>query len=77
MSFIYKLKNAAAKLAHIKQLIESANPSSILKKGYCIPFAKNSNSVIISSKHIKSQETIILQFHDGKVSTQVVEGHHE
>lgn len=77
MSFIYKLKNAAAKLAHIKQLIESANPSSILKKGYCIPFAKNSNSVIISSKHIKSQETIILQFHDGKVSTQVVEGPHE
>jgi len=64
------------KLSYIKELIESANPSSILKKGYCIPFAENSSSVIISSKQVTTGATIQLQFHDGRVTTIATKDSH-
>lgn len=76
MSFGFYLKSMRQKLSYIKELIESANPSSILKKGYCIPFAENSSSVIISSKQVIPGAMIQLQFHDGRVTTIATKDSH-
>jgi exodeoxyribonuclease VII large subunit len=73
ISSIHQLK---IKLTHIKKILDSVNPKEVLKKGYCIPFAENSNSVIISSKDIKTNDSITLQFHDGRIRTNVTKEAH-
>ena len=58
-----KLKSIATHLAAI-------DPRNVLKKGYCIPFAENSTSVILSSKQVTSGENLELLFHDGKIKVK-------
>lgn len=65
------LEKKKTSLHHLQQLIEALNPSALLKKGYCIPFAEKLDSVIISAKQVKPGDSLVLQFHDGKVSTIV------
>lgn len=76
IAFFQKLKLLRQRIEHIKNFLESLNPESILKKGYCIPFAENSDSVIISSKEISPGATIQLQFHDGRVTTIATKDSH-
>lgn len=76
LAFCLRLKQLRQKLSYTKELLESVNPQSILKKGYCIPFAENSSSVIISSKQISPGATIHLQFHDGQVTTIATKDSH-
>lgn len=56
---------------HMQELLESLNPFTILKKGYCIPFAENQDSVIISSKQLKVGDPLLLRFHDGDVTSTI------
>jgi exodeoxyribonuclease VII large subunit len=65
------LQTKKAHIAHLEQLLQSLNPRTILKKGYCIPFSENKSSVIISSKQLKVGDSICLHFHDGEVTTSV------
>ncbi|MDN3507297.1 MAG: exodeoxyribonuclease VII large subunit [Simkaniaceae bacterium] len=58
-----KLKSIATHLAAI-------DPRNVLKKGYCIPFAENSTSVILNSKQITSGQNLELLFHDGKIKVK-------
>ncbi|MCH9630818.1 MAG: Exodeoxyribonuclease 7 large subunit [Chlamydiia bacterium] len=62
------------RLIALEKLISSLSPTNILKKGYCIPFAENTSSVIISAKQLHENDPITLQFHDGKVGTIVKKG---
>jgi exodeoxyribonuclease VII large subunit len=75
-SMLHYLHLQKQKFLHLKELLESIDPRHLLKKGYCIPFAENQNSVIISSKQLKSGDSLSLQFYDGKVSAQVTKDHH-
>lgn len=61
---------------HLKELLESVDPRNILKKGYCIPFAENKDSVIISSNQLKVGDPLLLHFYDGKVSAKVTKDNH-
>ena len=70
------LQRKKEKLLHIKNLLDSLNPNNLLKKGYCIPFAENMDSVIISSKQLKMDDSLILQFYDGKVEVVVKKDPH-
>ena len=70
-SFLIYLKKNKAKLSHIQKLLTSLDPRQVLQKGYCIPFAENLHSVIISSKQLKKDDSLVLQFHDGKVGVVV------
>ncbi len=61
---------------HIKQLfihINAVNPESILKKGYCIPFAEKGNSVMMSSRVVTPGLGLCLRFHDGTVRARALE----
>ncbi len=70
-SVFIELQRKKDKLLNIKTLLDSLNPNNLLKKGYCIPFAENMDSVIISSKQLKMDDSLILQFYDGKVEVIV------
>ncbi|MDN3504075.1 MAG: exodeoxyribonuclease VII large subunit [Rhabdochlamydiaceae bacterium] len=66
-----KLDREAKKLETMANLCNSINPKKLLKQGYCIPFAQNTDSVIISSKQVKSKDEIRLLLHDGQINTEV------
>ncbi len=51
--------------------LQSIDPKNLLQKGYCIPFAEKSNSVIISSSQIEINQKILILFHDGKALTTI------
>lgn len=72
MRQLIKLK--LERLNNLKNLIASLSPTNILKKGYCIPFAENTTSVIISAKQLQNQDRLDLQFFDGKVAAVVKKG---
>lgn len=69
---IYR-RQAEEKIAHRKKQLENLNPTVILKRGYCIPFAENSSSIIMESQKLCPLDTLQLLFHDGIVTTNVVQ----
>lgn len=71
-----KVELLKTKILKIKDLLDAIHPQHILKKGYCIPFAENKASVIISAQDTKVHETVILQFHDGQITTTVTKDIH-
>ena len=72
MSQLIQMKKE--RVLSIAHLAVSLSPSNILKKGYCIPFAENTSSVIISAKQLQENDPIDLRFHDGVVSAVVKKG---
>ncbi len=68
------------KIGHQTELLKSKtaqlqalNPKSIMKKGYCIPFYQNSESIILSSSELKVDSPFDLMFYDGVLQAQVVQ----
>lgn len=53
--------------------LRGIDPKNLLAKGYCIPFAENSGSVIIGSQDLVEGERIQIVFHDGKVLSTIDE----
>ncbi len=58
-------------LTYIISHLKSVDPRTILKKGYCIPFAENKDSVIISTKQLHEEQKLSLLFHDGTTDITV------
>ncbi|MCF7851768.1 MAG: exodeoxyribonuclease VII large subunit [Simkaniaceae bacterium] len=67
-TLLEKKKN---RLVALQDIYASINPKKLLSRGYCIPFAQNSDSVIISSKQLKIKEHFRLLMQDGEVLSQV------
>lgn len=67
------LRCRVEKMGNMSNQLGSLNPKSILKRGYCIPFAENSSSIIIGSQSLCPLDKLQLLFHDGVVTTSVVE----
>lgn len=61
------------RLNHTKELLSTIDPKNILKKGYCIPFAENQDSVILSASNVEVGDGLDLLFSDGKIKTKVFE----
>lgn len=66
-------KQQKEKGEHIRNQLDNLNPTAILKRGYCIPFAENSASIIMESQSLCPLDTLQLLFHDGTVTTTVVQ----
>lgn len=60
-----------SKLQQLTSHLKSIDPKNLLKKGYCIPFAENSNSVILSAKGISQGQKIDFLMEDGLLKTTV------
>jgi exodeoxyribonuclease VII large subunit len=61
------------KLNQLTAHLQSIDPKNLLKKGYCIPFAENTNSVILSTKELLQGQKIHLLMCDGTLKTTVDE----
>lgn len=66
-------KQQKENIGNVVNQLENLNPKAILKRGYCIPFAENSSSIIIGSQNLCPLDTLQLLFHDGIVTTNVVQ----
>lgn len=53
--------------------LEAIDPKNVLKKGYCIPFAENNTSVIMSAADVEPTQNLSLLFHDGRANVTVKE----
>ncbi len=72
------LKEKKERLSSLHAHLQAMNPKTILKKGYCIPFRENQNSVIMARQELSLQENVALLFHDGFVKANIQEiGTHE
>lgn len=65
------LERKRESLLRIQQHLQSVNPKTILKKGYCIPFHENQKMVILGASELSPSQKISLLFHDGKVESVV------
>ena len=70
-SLLYQIKAKKERLQRLIAHIQSVSPKNILRKGYCIPFLENTDSVIISAKELKRDQQVSLLFHDGKATTSI------
>ncbi len=59
------------KLTQLVSHLQGIDPKNLLTKGYCILFQEKKDSVILSSRELKEQEKVRLQFHDGKLHLTV------
>jgi exodeoxyribonuclease VII large subunit len=65
------LKQYQERLLRIHDHITSLNPTTILTKGYCIPFDKRSNKVILSVDEIAVGDAVEFIFHNGTIGAHV------
>lgn len=65
------LQRKRESLLRICQHLQSVNPKTILKKGYCIPFEENKKMVILRASELNPSQKISLLFHDGQVESIV------
>ena len=65
------LKQYQERLLRIHDHITSLNPKTILTKGYCIPFDKRSNQVILSVEEIAVGDAVEFIFHNGTIGAHV------
>jgi exodeoxyribonuclease VII large subunit len=72
LSIIEKILQEKQKaLISLQSHLQSMNPKTVLKKGYCIPFRENQNSVIMARDELSVRENIALLFHDGFVTANI------
>ncbi len=73
VAMTHLLRRKKERLLQLTGHLDAVNPETILKKGYCIPFAEKTNSVMLSCNAIETGERISLRFHDGSIKTRVEE----
>lgn len=66
-----QIQQKKMRLGQLASHLRAIDPKNLLTKGYCILFQEKNDSVILSSSELKSQDTVRLQMHDGKVQLTV------
>src|SRR5699024_4890222 len=69
---LQKLKDKEQKLHVQMEKLMLLNPVHILHRGYTLPYDKN-QQMIKSVQDVEEKESIFIQFHDGKIQTEVKE----
>jgi exodeoxyribonuclease VII large subunit len=65
------LRHKKDRLERLIQHFRSIHPNHLLKQGYAILFAENSDSIILSSKNLSPKQTICALLHDGKIRATI------
>ena len=73
LSLMQTLSQKRERLKQALRHLESLSPESILKKGYCIPFAEKGHSVMMSIREAALGMRVRLRFHDGTILSKVEE----
>jgi exodeoxyribonuclease VII large subunit len=61
------------KLSQLSAHLKSIDPKNLLKKGYCILFSENKDSIILSSQELSVAQPLNIQLHDGEVLATIKE----
>lgn len=67
------LKSKRENVENVEDQLQSVNPKTILKRGYCIPFAENGTSIIVESQNLSPRDKLQLLFHDGIVEANITQ----
>jgi len=67
------LQNKKKDFAKLSSHLQSLDPKNVLTKGYCILFAENNNSAILSINQIAPEQKLKVLMQDGTVITTVDE----
>ena len=70
ISLKQKLEREKVKLNSLEKLLESLNPTEIMKRGFCI--ARKNGKVIASSRNLALKQQISLEFFKGRADAVVV-----
>lgn len=65
------IEKKRALLSSHKSLIIERDPRAILKKGYAIVFSQNKESIILSSKELKTQKHAWIRHSDGETEVEI------
>lgn len=60
-------------LQNSQLLLQSLNPSRVLKKGYALVYAQDGKQPLQSSKQLNKKDQLIIKFYDGKACAEVKE----
>lgn len=71
LTFLRSLQQKKENLQSLCSHLGSINPKKLLTKGYCILFAENSDSVILSSKQVFPSQRVCVLMQDGKLAATV------
>ena len=66
-----KWSNASAEFSHRVELLTSASPMKILKRGYAIACTED-NAPIISAQQLQTGSVFSLRFNDGEITATVI-----
>ena len=69
LSVRHGLEKDTVKLSHLEKLLKSLNPTTIMKRGFCI--VRKENRVIKSSQDLNLKETVSLEFFKGRASALI------
>ncbi|HEY4255407.1 MAG TPA: exodeoxyribonuclease VII large subunit, partial [Chlamydiales bacterium] len=65
------LRHKRDRLERLTQHFRSIHPNHLLKQGYAILFAENSDSIILSAKELSPKQTLCALLHDGKIRATI------
>lgn len=68
-----RVQHLQEKLLRLSSHLKSIDPKNLLRKGYCIIFRENSNSVIFSNKEVEIGDPIRILTQDGEYKAKVYE----
>lgn len=71
------LSNSISLFNTAKAVIESANPSLILSRGYAIVKNNASKTIIVNAMQIKPHDSLLIQFQDGSITATAEEQNRE
>ena len=69
-SLIQKLDREKLRLSSLEKLLESLNPTEVMKRGFCI--ARKNGKVIVNSQELTLKQQISLEFFKGQADVEVV-----
>ena len=70
VSLKQKLEKERVNLNSLEKLLESLNPTEIMKRGFCI--ARKNGKVIVNSRNLALKQQISLEFFKGRADAVVM-----
>ena len=67
----YNLKELKESVSHMEQIVNLADPKSVLKRGYAI--IRKGDDVSTSLETLSKDEEVTIEYHDGEASAKIIE----
>lgn len=72
-ALLRQIQQKKERLSRLSAHLKTSDPKNLLTKGYCILFAQNSDSAILSCQELIQGEEIRILLHDGQAAAKITE----